>query len=322
MTEAAALWLVGVGPMGRRYGEALRRRDTAFTAIGRGADSAAAFEAEIGAPVVAGGLDAALKAAGAPRQAIVATPVAALGENCLALIAAGTRRILVEKPGAVTPEAMARVADAAREAGAEVLVAYNRRFMPTVVAVRRMIAEDGGVVSFSFEFSDPGDRIAAAAHPDAVKQNWLYANGSHVVDLAFHLGGDPVELRPMVAGSLAWHRRAARFAGSGRTASGALFSYLAEYDGPGSWGVEVNTRQRRMILRPLEALRVQKRGAYHAEPVETPAPPEEEGLKPGLPGMIAAFLDGDPEGLLPDIARHARRSARVFARMLSPEALD
>jgi predicted dehydrogenase len=317
---SSELWLVGVGRMGGFYGEALRALGRPFTAIGRGAERVAAFAAATGAETRAGGLDAALAGGPAPAAAIVATPVASLETDCAALIRAGTRRILLEKPGAVDPAGMARLAGVAREAGAAVALAYNRRFMPTVAAARRMIAEDGGVLSFSFEFSDPGRRIAEAGHPATVKDNWLYANGSHVVDLAFHLGGEPAAMTPLVAGTTDWHPRAARFAGAGRTGSGALFSYLAEYDGPGSWGVEVNTAARRLILRPLETLRVQPLGAYAAEPVEVP--PEEMGLKPGLPGMIRAFLDGDPEGLLIDIHAHARRSARAIARMLSGEALS
>lgn len=320
MSATNELWLVGVGRMGVFHAEALKARRQAFTAIGRGSDSAREFEAETGAPVVLGGLDAAIARRGAPRAAIVATPVADLETACAALVRAGTRRILVEKPGATDPKGMARLTRIAREAGAEILLAYNRRFMPTVAAARKMIAEDGGAMSFRFEFSDPGERIAASSHPDEVKDNWLYANGSHVVDLAFHLGGEPATMRPMTAGSLGWHPRAARFAGAGETAEGALFSYLAEYEGPGSWAVEVNTRRRRVILRPLETLRVQELGSYTASMVETPE--EENGLKPGLPGMLSAFLDEDPEGLLIGIEAHAERCARVFARMLSGEALS
>lgn len=317
MDPTEALWLIGAGPMARRYAEVLIDRGQQFRVIGRGEASAAAFEVETGVPAHRGGLDAALTK-GTPRIAIVAAPVAGLGDAVLALISAGVKRVLVEKPGAIDPDAMAQVAAAARVAGAEVRVAYNRRFLPSVRLARRMIAEDGGVLGFAFEFSDPGRRIAASAHPPAVKANWIHANGSHVIDLAFHLGGAPARLMALTAGVTDWHPRAARLAGAGQTRDGALFTWRAEYDGPGSWGVEIDTPARRLTLRPLETLSQQLLGSYRPEPVDTP--PERNGRKPGLPGLIDAFLDGDPEGLLPDIAASAAQARDVAERMLEGAA--
>jgi predicted dehydrogenase len=308
------LWLIGAGPMARRYAEALSHRGRHFAVIGRGEESAAAFEAEIRAPVRRGGLEAALRAAAPPRRAIVATPVAELAASCRTLLEAGVRSVLVEKPGALTPETMEAVAAEANAAGADIRVAYNRRFLPSVAMARAAIAEDGGVLAFAFEFSDPGERIAASAHPAEVKENWIYANGSHVIDLAFHLGGAPETLTAITAGTTAWHSRAARFAGAGRTRDGALFAYRANYEGPGSWGLEIDTPRRRLLLRPLESLSQQLCGAFHPEPL--PPPPERGGLKPGLPAMLDAFLDGESIERLPDIAASARQAREIIARIL------
>ena len=100
--------------------------------------------------------------------------------------------------------------------------------------------------------------------------------------------GEPVELDVRRAGSLPWHPSGATFAGSGRTGDGALFAYGAAWDGAGRWSVEVTTRRRKLVLRPLEELQEQLLGSFALEPVALPGEPA--GVKPGLAGQLAAFL--------------------------------
>lgn len=314
------LWIIGLGSMGTAYAKALQVLKHEAIGIGRSPQGAEAFRTATGFDAIDGGLEAALKTRKAPAKAIVATPVSVLAPNALALIAAGTRELLVEKPAGVDLEDFRRLAEAADRAGAKVWLAYNRRFLPSVAAARRMIAEDGGAVAFSFEFSDPGDRIAASTHPPEVKRNWLYANGTHVIDLALYLGGEPESFAAYVAGSLDWHPAAAAFSGAGRTTGGALFSYQANYEAPGRWGVVVDTRLRRLSLRPLEELHVQKRGSFALEKFEIAAPEDEKDLKPGLLGQTRAFVEGEGRDQLLDAASHLARAENVYARMLAGEA--
>ncbi|MDD2870023.1 Gfo/Idh/MocA family oxidoreductase [Neomegalonema sp.] len=318
--DQSRVWIVGLGPMGIAYAKALRALGHDVLGVGRGAQGVAAFREATGFEAVAGGLEAALAAHAPPARAIVATPIMVLASSALTLISAGTRDLLVEKPAGVDLEDFRRLARGAEESGARVWLAYNRRFLPSVQEARRMIAEDGGAVAFSFEFSDPGDRIAASAHPPEVKRNWLYANGTHVIDLAFHLGGEPELLSAYVEGSLDWHPAAASFSGAGRSFGGALFSYQANYEAPGRWGVVVDTRQRRLSLRPLEELHVQKRGSFALEKADLAIPPEEADLKPGLPGQLRAFLQGEGREHLLDAAAHLERAEQVYARILAGSA--
>jgi hypothetical protein len=105
-------------------------------------------------------------------------------------------------------------------------------------------------------------------------------------------------MRSLASGSLPWHP-AARFAGSGCTRNGTLFHYGADWTSAGRWGVEINTAKRRLILRPLEQLKVQRAGSFQIEDVVL----EEEAdkrLKPGFLGQIKAFLGRD-DGRLLDI---------------------
>jgi predicted dehydrogenase len=310
------LWVIGAGRMAKAYGAVLTAMGFSYEAVCRSPASAEKFTAETGAPARAGGLAAALEAAGAPRRAIVAVAVDQLAPSARALIAAGCRSLLLEKPGGVDADEIAALAALARESGADVRVAYNRRFYESVRAAERILAAEGGPVSMSFEFTEMADVVASLPYAPRVKENWLIANSTHVIDTAFFLAGDAEHFMPFTAGTIAWHSRAARFAGAGRTKSGALFSYGADWAAPGRWGIEVNTTKTRLILRPMEKLQIQKHGSFSIEPVE-PLDDLDQRFKPGLYAQTRAFLDGSEPNRLLSIARHAARARAIYEPMLT-----
>ena len=94
------------------------------------------------------------------------------------------------------------------------------------------------------------------------------ANSTHVVDLAFFLGGAPEKISSYVGGKLDWHPNGSIFSGAGITKNNTLFSYNANWEAPGRWGVEVITNKSRLILRPLEKLQIQKIGNLDPEFVQ------------------------------------------------------
>lgn len=293
--------LVGAGPMAVAYAKVLQAHGVTPVAVGRGAKSAAAFRAETGLDASVGGLEAYLAAGHpVPERAIVAVGEKWLGAAARSLMDAGAKSILVEKPGGFDPADIRSVAARAAEKGAEVFVGYNRRFYASVEAARRLVAEDGGVASFNFEFTEWGHVIAPLEKEPGVKEQWFLANSTHVIDLAFHLGGAPAEMACYTAGGVDWHPSATVFAGAGRTGAGALFSYQANWQAPGRWGVEILTRRRRLVFRPLEKLQVQNLGSVAIEPFAIDDALDQQ-FKPGLHRQAGAFLARDA-AVLPRIA--------------------
>lgn len=295
------LLIVGAGSMARAYAKVLDAEGVPFQAVSRGAAKAAAFRQETGVRPETGGLERWLRSHPAPETAIVAVGVELLDAAARALLRAGTRRLLVEKPAGLDLARIRSLEAEARRRRAKVFVAYNRRFNASTAAARRLIAEDGGPTSFHFEFTEWPDRVAASPASPAVKRNWVLANSSHVIDLAFFLGGTPRSMSCSASGRLPWHPSAAVFAGSGMAEGRVPFSYHADWLAPGRWGVEVMTRRRRLILRPLEQLSVQA----HGEPAPAPAPlddADDRRFKPGLRAEVRAFL-GSGDGL-PTISTH------------------
>lgn len=286
------IWLIGAGPHAREYAKVLQHLGLDFEVIGRGESSAQAFEAATGHSVRRGGLVQALAESGAPARAIVAASFEELAPVALQLLEAGTRRILLEKPGGLNLAELGAVAAAAEQRQAHVLIAYSRRFYASTQQARQMIEEDGGALSCSFEFTEWAHTIVPMPLPDSVKQSWVIANSSHVPDLAFHLCGFPKDWKSWRAGALDWHSAAARFCGAGVTERGVLFSYHADWEAPGRWAVEVLTRKRRLIFKPMEQLQVTHLASVKVEPVVIDDVIDKE-FKPGLHAETRAFIEGD-----------------------------
>lgn len=292
-----SLWIVGAGGMSREYSKVLTAMNVAFSVVGRGEASAAYFEDSAGIPVISGGVEAGITAVGCPSAAIVAVPVESLVQVARELVEAGVSRLLVEKPGALEIEEGQRLARDAANVGAQIWIAYNRRFYGSTLQAMRMIEEDGGILGLSFEFTEWSHEIETLPIRPQVKERWVYANSSHVLDLAFYLGGQPEIWSHWTEGHLSWHPSSARFAGAGVLQSGALFSYLADWEAPGRWGIEALTRRRRLILRPMEQLQIVPRGSVKIESVE-PDDMLDLDFKPGLYRQTAAFLSDEPSCLL------------------------
>ena len=233
-----------------------------------------------------------------PKTAIIAVGIDRLSACTLMLIQHDTKQILVEKPGGLLTKELESVRKLAKKYGSQVFVAYNRRFFASTLKAKEIIQEDGGVTSFNFEFTEWSHEIRSLSKPREIKERWFIANSSHVADLAFFLGGGPKHLKCFTSGQMDWHHSASVFSGAGVSENGSLFSYQANWDAPGRWGVEILTRNHRLILRPLEQLHLQKKGSTLIEKVEI-----DDALditfKPGFYKQVKAFLKNETTAMMP-----------------------
>ena len=286
----ADLWLVGAGPMAQAHAAVLDSLGVRYEVIGRGKESSTTFQTETGRAVSAGGVQSAIARGAVPDQAIVAVGVDQLAEVTSTLLEAGVTRLLVEKPGGLGSAELVGVRDKAPNA--EVVIAYNRRHYASTSTARQIIAEDGGVSSFFFEVTEWPHATEPKQVEPPVRERWLLAQSSHVIDLAFHLGGQPVDWACWHKGSLVWHQESSRFAGAGVTAAGATFGFHGDWEAPGRWGLEVMTRSHRLIFRPLETLQVMSIGSLDV--VSAPIDDDvDRAFKPGIHEQTRAFLQGD-----------------------------
>lgn len=301
MSQSTIL-LVGSGPMAIEYAKVFKSLGVTPVTVGRGKSSAEKFTAETGLPVLLGGIDAWLADTSnqLPERAVVAVGEKWIGATAKALMQRGVRHLLLEKPGGYDADDIRSVHAKAKETGAEVYVGYNRRFYAAVEAAKKIIQDDGGVTSFNFEFTEWGHVISAIEKEEGVKEQWFLSNSTHVIDLAFYLGGMPIKMSSYSAGGMDWHPTASVFTGAGRSASNALFSYQANWEAPGRFSVEMMTRKHRMIFRPLEKLQIQKLGSVAIEMLDIDDALDKD-FKPGLYKQTEAFL-GARNDVLPTIA--------------------
>lgn len=293
--------IAGAGPIASVYADVLKALGIPFEACSRSSASASAFSRQHEVACHSGGLAALCSSDLSERfsQGVVALPVEALAEGVFQLHQAGLRKLLVEKPGGLDNKQVRALVDSiGAEASEEIYVAYNRRFYASVLTAKRLISEDGGAVSFTFEFTELSDRVRQLESPADLLAAWEFANSTHVLDTAFFLGGVPAEVNGLRQGQLDFHPAAARYAGMGHTTDGVPFTYIADWDAPGRWGVEINTRHRKFVLRPMEQLAVQHRNTFAIEPV-TLDDEDDKRFKPGYFRQLQAFLyDDDKQGLL------------------------
>lgn len=286
------VWLIGAGYMAKEYAKVLSDIDCEINVISRGKENADKFEEETALKVFTGGLKNYL--ASNPDKcthAIIATGVEALYDVTKMLLNYGIKNILVEKPAGLRKFEIENIAIKTKENKANTFVAYNRRFYAAVNKALEIIKNDGGVTSFNFEFTEWAHVIDPLKKAEGVKEKWFLANSTHVVDLAFFLGGFPSVIESHTSGSLSWHPSASVFSGSGISKTGALFSYQANWESAGRWSVEILTPKNRLILRPMEKLQIQKKGEIAQTFVEIDYSLDEK-YKPGLFLQMKHFLDG------------------------------
>ncbi len=289
------IWLIGVGYMGLEYAKVLNDLKIDYEVIGRGEDSAVKFENEIGKTVHRGGLTSFLKTNPAvPDAVIVAVSIDHLFPTTKLLLEYGVHKILLEKPGFCNTSELDVLIDIIKEKSASVYLAYNRRFYSSVLAAEKIIEEDKGVTSFNFEFTEWINTISMSKFNRDILRNWVLANSSHVIDTAFYLGGNPIKMDSYVEGAqeIEWHPIASRFAGAGITSKGALFTYMANWNAPGRWVIEILTKKHKLIFKPMETLQIQKLNSVAVEQYQVDDVLDKK-FKPGLYLQTKSFLEND-----------------------------
>ncbi len=292
----ANIWIIGAGGIAIEYTKVLQALNKDFVTIGRGHDKAVAYYEATGVKAVEGGLDDYIETKPSiPEYAIVAVNVEYLSSTTISLMKCGIKNIFCEKPGFNEPSELDEVVKVAQETGTKVYYAYNRRFFASVLKAEEIIKEDGGIISMNFEFTEWGHIIEKTDNTDSVKKNWLTANSSHVIDLAFFEGGEPVQMSSFATGELSWHKPS-RFVGAGITENNVLFNYQANWEAPGRWAVELLTSKHRIYLKPMEQLQLQDKGSVKIYPVEIDDTLD-KSFKPGFYLETKAFLEGHCERL-------------------------
>jgi predicted dehydrogenase len=306
--------LVGTGYMAKEYAKVLEGLKVSYEVIGRGEVNCNSFKEMFPqARVYAGGLES-FKPNKKYTHGIISSNVDFLASHTKLVIGLGIKDILLEKPGGTNLQEIVDLAEFVRKHKAKVVIAYNRRFYSSVLKCRELINEDGGLKSFHFEFTEWPHTIEDLPNYETVKNNLLFANSTHIIDIAFYLGGMPKEIKSFSTDKLEWHPKAI-FSGAGITKNNALFSYQANWKGPGRWVAEFVTDKHRYIFKPLEMLQIQELKSVKVEQIVI-----EDELdklyKPGLYKQTEAFLFRPEDSSLIELDQQEQNCREIYQVIL------
>ena len=237
-----------------------------------------------------------------PSHVIVAAPIETLFDNLSKVIEFGIKNILVEKPMALNLNEAETLVSSIKKYKINFSVAYNRRYYSSFIEALKLIKKSSEPIeSIYFEFNEVMPFVNGPEGKDLkVKNKWVLANSMHVIDSAFFPVGLPSFSKSnfqRVGNDLKWHPTASIFCGSGVTNQGTPFSYHANWKSPGSWGVEWMTASTRYIFKPLEKLKIMKKGSFKIEEV-TLDDNLDKKYKPGVYLQNQTFLYGDNSNLV------------------------
>ena len=308
--------LIGTGPMAIEYTKVLKAMNKEFSVIGRGFKSAKLFKKQTGITAETGGLDVYLKANKINKNtlAIIATGTETLMSIIHQLINSGIEKILVEKPAALSIDELLENEQYLKPYENSIFIAYNRRFYASVIEAEKLIIEDGGLQSMHFEFTEWAHTIEPLKKAEGVKENWFFANSTHVVDLAFFIAGKPKMLKAFSkSGKLDWHDKT-NFVGAGETDKGVLFSYISNWESAGRWGIELLTQNRRIYLKPMEDINVQMKGSVNVMKHEVDLSLDDK-FKAGLYLQVEEFISGITNRL-PSIKEHIENTKKTYSLII------
>ena len=284
--------LMGCGSMALEYAKALESLGAEVVAKGRGQASADRFHRVTGIlPFLIWPSDFDLSKF---DLVIVCVSELELTSAALEAIKLGAQNLLIEKPGASSPEDLKTIAEEAAKANCRVRIGFNRRFYQVVEILRRGLEKDGGAIAVHFDFSERSRVVGKLDKPKELKRKWLWHNSTHVFDTVHYLVG-PIQFHSITrAGFLKWHPDGSVFAGSGITQAGALVSFNSSWEAPGGWEIVAWSRLRKFRLRPMETLSIQSHTeedlSFREEDLDL------EGLKPGIKALLEECLSKTTDG--------------------------
>ena len=309
------LLLVGAGSMSIEYAKVLIHLGIDFEVVGRGSKSAEIFSNHINISPILGGLNQFFVNNNKNFDtAIVATSTDSLMDNLLLLLRNGFKKILIEKPAAISIDELIANHKEISSFKSKIFVAYNRRFFNSIKEVKKIIENDGGLQSMFFEFTE---WIHLIEKIDKVEENknLFFVNSTHVIDLAFFIAGKPTKWETFTKkGEIDWHP-ISQFSGSGITDKNVLFSYITNWESSGRWSIELFTNKRRIYLKPLEKIFIQEKGSVELKEYKLSNSTRDE-FKDGLLDQVLSFLDDDYNYLL-DFDEHIWNTKNIYSKILN-----
>lgn len=290
--ENKSVLIVGAGWMANQYALTLSRMNIKdVTIISKTKQNVKEICNKFGFQGLDGGYEKNLPLVKKMDLVIITTPVHLLLPIAELALRYGQTNILVEKPVSLYYGDLLNLAKKVKDQ--RVRVGYNRLLYPNFFLLKHLAEEEGGISSCHFTFTEWLHTINFKNNlPDAYRRFGI-SNSLHVISMAAELIGLPKEISAYQIGKLDWHPSGSIFVGSGITEKGIPFSYHADWESSGRWGIEIMTKENAYRLIPLEDLYVCKKNTTVWQKVsfKTAFP----DVKQGIAEEITLMLDKNTE---------------------------
>ncbi len=288
--------LIGAGFMASEYLKVLKHLNCDVTVVSRSEGKINLLKKDFpNYAYYTEGLDDYLsKVSELPEFAINTVNVCNLKDVSLALLKAGVKNLLIEKPGDLSINGLKELNNYAVNISSNVYIAYNRRFYSSISELKKQIVIDDGITNCHFEFTEWIHTIDTSIYDKETLRKWIVSNSSHVIDTVFYLIGFPKNLNSTISGSneIDWHPSGSVFTGSGVSENKIPFTYNTDWSSAGRWSIEIFTKKRRFYLKPMEKLFEQKKGSINISEILLDDKLD-IAYKPGLLVQTQAFLNSD-----------------------------
>jgi len=265
--ENKKIVIIGAGWMAEQYCNALfTMKIKNVTVISRKEESSRRCCKKYGYKPLYGGYKDNLPKLGVFDLVIVATPIHELKTAATFAINCGNKNILVEKPGALYSSILNNWVKETENTDVRIRIAFNRHTYPTLWKLKEITKEEK-ITSCFYTFTEWVHTINFTNNQPDVYKRWGIANSLHLISMAHNLIGMPKEISSYRSGSLTWHPSGAQFVGAGVTETDIPFSYQADWESAGRWGIEIMTNHSAYRLIPLEKLYRCSKGSVNWEEI-------------------------------------------------------
>lgn len=279
------LGIIGAGAIARKHLEVLRAisRVEVVGITSRTRAKAERLAAEFGVQSCFDDVDSLVRKA-RPEALVVLVSVDQMFKVASEVITPGLP-LFIEKPAGMNPEENRQLANLARRKSVLTMVGFNRRYYSIFRKGMEIIRKYGPLLGVAVEGHERM-WLRAEQLPPPVRENWIFVNSVHTIDLLRFFGGEVKNIQS-VAGSYK-ESKGDQFGAVLRFDSGAIGQYSSHWYSPGGWRVVLYGDGVTVKYEPLEeGVWVDKNFKSH------PLKPDQEDVdfKPGFFRQMEAFCD-------------------------------
>lgn len=285
--------IVGSGYMASEYAKVLSSLNIYYEVVGKSIKNCKKIEASFQTIVHAGGIEKFLSKNSLSKfsHIINTVNIHLLKSTTKALIKGGAKKILLEKPGDLSISGLKELSNLAKNKKVDLIIAYNRRFYSSILNLKKLVRDDGGILSVHFDFTEWIHTINPLNYNKESLNKWVMSNSSHVIDTVFYLIGKPKKLNSFTEGKtkIKWHPSGSIFYGLGTSERNIPFTYHSNWLSSGRWSIKILTKNGIYYLEPLEILKKQDIGSTNIKEINLDYSLDER-FKPGLYHQVNNFI--------------------------------